>query len=290
MKNTLLIAYSGGAYGTYLEWVLNTLINTDEIQRPFTKVGNSHGSNLGHYIDDITKFINKDIDFITARFHPKIKKTQKLQIVLNDVLDQGSRMILIYPDRDHELLCVNNYMTKIWKTDIYQGPLAYCNPDDIYNNYPVKRNTPLDELPRWIQREHISYNLFDSWRDHVEWYFPDSWSHDKCLIVTTKELLFNFGETISKIMDFWQKPAERDLNDLIPCHNEMLSLQQYIGQDALTRKILDSVQEKTYMSWEPLPIASEAWIQKCLRENGIDFKCHGLEIFPTNTEKLLELC
>ena len=291
MKNTLLIAYNGGAYGTYLEWVLNTVIGDGEIVDPLTEVGNSHGSKLGKFVPDINQLEYLKQNSKTARFHPKTKKTHKLKNNLESILEKFQRMVLIYPDRDQELLCVNNLMTKIWNTDIYQGPMVHCDPKDIYDNYPVQRNTPLDQLPTWIKREHLSFNLFESWRDQVEWYFPDSWNHDRCLVVSTKELLFEFIATIKKIMSFWGENTQRDIEEIIPYHTKMLSLQKHLGQDQLVQKIIDSLHGKTQnLSWNPLPIASEAWIQQHLRNNGIELKCHGLDIFPTDTKTLLELC
>jgi hypothetical protein len=43
------------------------------------------------------------------------------------------------------------------------------------------------------------------------------------------------------------------------------------------------------LHWNPLPLASEAWIQWQLRNLGWEIKCHELDIFPTNSVYLKEL-
>jgi predicted nuclease with RNAse H fold len=42
-------------------------------------------------------------------------------------------------------------------------------------------------------------------------------------------------------------------------------------------------------TWEPLPLPSEAWIQWQLRNLGYELRCHGLDMFPTNSVQLREL-
>jgi hypothetical protein len=294
MNKTLLIAYNGGTYGTYLEWVLNTLLTRNKIQSPFNHNGNSHRSKLGIVLSDVSDVIrlaDSGIEYLTGRFHPKTSKDENLRSNLTSALDRFKKLVLIYPDPSQELMIINNYMTKIWDKEIYQGPMSYTDPSDIYDNYPVDAWTPLDDLPTWIKREHMSYNLFDAWRDQVEWYFPDVWHHDRCLTITTKMLLFDFKSTIEKILDFWGKFPERHPDELLPYHDEMLGLQRHLGQDQITKKIVDSVLiGKESVSWDPLPIASEAWIQRSLRDAGIELRCHGLDVFPCNTKQLSEIC
>jgi hypothetical protein len=291
MKNTLLIAFNGGAYGTYLEWVVNTLMSRDSITNPFTKLGNSHNSNLGQHLIDIygfNNYLNSDNEYLTARVHPKTQSSEKISNNLNYMLDHVPKMILLYPDPDLELMSVCNFVTKIWDTDhIYNGAMSYTNLNDIYEGYNIDPGTDLRTIPAWITREHMSFSLFSSWHDQVEWYFPNVWHHDRCLIVTTKELLNNFKLTIQRIFDFWGTAPVRPISDLETWHKKMLLLQLHLGKDQLCKTIIDSVTNQCDpLSWDNLCMVSQAWIQHQLRLKGYEMLCHDLNEFPTDTDSL----
>ena len=295
MKNTLTIAFNGGAYGTYLEWVLNSLMADGEIQRPFTHLGNSHDSKLGHHLGDIEKFrsyLGSNDCFQTCRLHPKIRKDEDLHNNLEFLLAHTSPVILLYPDREHELMCVCNYMTKIWQGDAYDGPMAYVNADDIYQGYDIKPGTDLRTIPVWVRREHMSFNLFTSWHDQVEWYFPDRWYDPRLMIVTTKELFDDFTGTLTRIKNFWGvQKYNRNIHDMMSFHNDMIQLQQHYGKDQLCARILQSVTTEIdqQFDFDNLCMISQAWIQYQLRLNGYELRCNGLNEFPQNTETLRNL-
>ena len=298
MKDTLVIAYNGGAYGTYLEWALNTLTSTETVVAPFTTVsrqtGTSHrskfGQQLGNGIHGWRKYLLSDLCRSTVRLHPKIHKDQSLACNLNEIANNCSRLILIYPDREHELLCINNYISKTYSgTDIYSGPLKDVDLEEIYKNFPVERGTAVKNIPRWILREHLSYYLIPAWRDQVEWFLPDHWQHKNCMIVYVSDLLYNFETTINSVAHFWQKTLAQDVKCLTAHHDQMLSLQQHLNDDQLCQHIVESTVSNTPFEWSPQSLVNESWIQWRLRSLGFDLRCHELNCFPTNSLTLREL-
>jgi len=294
MKDTLVIAYNGGAYGTYLEWVLNSLLKDEPLRLPFTTKGNSHASKLGHHLGNMSgfrKYINSDNTFVTARIHPKTEKTHNLKVNLEYILDHVSRMIFLYPDRSHELMGVSNYMTKIWLGHYYENAMAYINPDDIYNNYDVDPATDLKDLPVWIQREHMSFNLFDAWRDQVEWYFPDQWRHDRAMIITTRELFDDFENVLQQIENFWGRSYKKNLAEMMHAHSQMIALQPHLDKDRLCAEIVDSAinPEQSTIEFGDIDLVSQAWIQRQLRNNGYEMKCQDLNDFPIDSNQLRSL-
>ena len=292
MKNTLAIAYNGGAYGTYLEWAIATLLSDDQIQEPFTSVGNSHNSKLGHFctLQEIETYVNSNEEHATFRFHPKTEKSHSVRKNLEIVIKDIKGLVLLYPDRLHELMGVCNYMTKIWQGDFFDGAMKYINPNDIYNGYGIDPATPLKNLPVWIRREHMSLNLFNSWHDQVEWYFPDTWSHPRAMIVTTTDLFYNFEEVLHKIQSLTNMKFLRDIREILPYHDHMISLQKNLGKDKLCKQILDSVlRQGPTLTWDDLCIVSQAWIQYQLRNQGYEIQCHNLNGFPTDTQSLQSL-
>jgi len=295
MKDTLIISYENGGYGTYLEWVLNILMTSDTIQSPFTELGNSHRSKLGHHLLDIDGF-NRYIDssdlYLTARVHPKMQVSDNVVDNLNHMLNHVPRLVLLYPDRDHELMCVCNFMTKIpdpsrLSDHPYHGPMVYINKNDIYDNYPISPEIDICDIPAWIMREHMSFNLFSSWQDRADWYLLDHWQHPRCLAITTKELFDNFDQTLDRILKFWQQTPVRSLSELKPWHEEMLRIQPHRGKDKLCKNIIDSVLDQAeHFEWEDLCMVSQSWIQYKLRQNGYEIQCNNLDHFPTDTDNL----
>jgi hypothetical protein len=294
MKNTLVIAYNGGAYGTYLEWVVNALTAEDQIVAPFTAKGTSHRSKFGHQlgngINGWRKYVANALHHRTVRLHPKIFKHEQLADNLNEIANQCNRLILIYPDRQHELLCINNYLSKTYSgPDMFSGPLKDIDLNEIYKQFPVAPGTPPTEIPRWILREYLSYYLIPAWRAQVEWFFPDRWQHKNCMIVYVNDLLYHFESTVTDVLNFWQQPAVHSIKEFAHSHRQMLSLQQHLNDDQLCQKIVESTVNNIAFEWQPQSLANESWIQWQLRCLGFEIQCHELNCFPTNSLSLRQL-
>ena len=294
MKNNLVIAYNGGAYGRYLEWVYNTLISADPIVSPFTKRGNSHNSPYGpgFWIDDLIDHLQTGKERPTVRLHPKTSSSQSIKSNLESVLKHTSQLILMYPDRSHELMCICNYMTKIWSSsDPYDGPMQHVNPADLHRGYGLDPSTDIRTIPLWMRREHMSYYLFDAWHDQVEWYLPERWNDSRVLIITTGQLFDEFENTMTRIATYCGNlKYQRDIADMLPWHAEMISLQPHLGKDQLCENILRAVvQSRDDFEFGELCLTSQAWIQYKLRCLGYEIRCHDLNHFPTDSGHLRTL-
>ena len=161
--------------------------------------------------------------------------------------------------------------------------------DNLYSNWPVKKDTPVDQIPVWIKREILSFNLMPSWYDQVEWYHPDRWSHARCQLVLTNELLHDFESTMQKLQKFCNLEFKKNIADLVPLHNTMLSLQPHLSQDQLCHNIVNYTLDNQLFEWEEIPLPSQSWIQWKLRNRGYEIQCFGLDTFPTNSVQLREL-
>lgn len=289
---TVAIAYSGGLYGTYLEWCLTSLTRDTPIEAPFTSVGNSHkfkGVHVGN-IEGWNHYINSDVQHPFVRLHPKTQKDEKLSNNLTRICKTARSVIYLYPDRDSAVFCVNNYTTKThrnwWLNQLQE---KHINSDLIYHNWPIDSSTEINQISVWVRREFLSFYLMPAWFHQLEWYHPDCWQHPTALVVTPKKLFFDFENTLLDIQQHCNLDFVRPISDLVPYHEKNLALQANIGQDELCADILDAVLTKTYFEWESLPLASEAWIQWQLRNLGFEIQCHGLDRFPTNSVHLKEL-
>lgn len=288
------ILYNAGAYGTYLEWLLTTLTTDCPIIEPFSKNGNSHNY-VGNPVkksmpgwNEYISCIDSSVQFV--RIHPKTLKSESLSKNIETVLDSVDRCIYLYPDQDSVLLNINNYFSKIWDNKWVQEIHDSIGAEKIYKNWPIDPGTPIDLVPNWIRRELLSYYLMPAWYDQVEWYHPDRWQNNQCTTILINQLLNDIEGTLDQIQHdtgiVWVKP----INDILPVHQKMLSLQKHRNQDQLCKDIIQSVtaQIDIDLDWanQELPLVSQSYIQWHLRNLGFEIECHGLDIFPTNSVHL----
>jgi hypothetical protein len=288
-SKTIPIVFNGGAYGTYLEWLLTTLTTDCAIIEPFnTDTGSSHnfrGNHLGN-INNWNTYLNSGknpTQFV--RIHPKLKKTDSISKVLETILSTAERVLYLYPGPDSVVLSINNFYSKIWKDWWLHNFNSSIDPNKIYNNWPIDPKIPMDQIPIWIRREFLSYYLLPAWFDQVEWFHPDKWNHNRCKIILVKELLYNIKEVLEDIRVFTGLKFNKPIELLLPAHEKMLQLQKHQNQDWLCSEIIDSVVNNNEFEWDGqnLSLASQSYIQWKLREIGYEIECHGLDLFPTNS-------
>lgn len=287
---TIAKAFAGGTYGTYLEWCLSTLTSTSAIQSPFTRSGTSHIFKGNHLfdMDGWNRFVAAREQVKFVRLHPKVA-AESLTANLTQLCKQAEFVIHLYPTDDTMLLCINNSFTKVW--DNWWGVQFKTSIDSskIYQNWPVPPDTPIDSVPHWIKREFLSFYLVPAWNDMIEWDHTASWKHPRCLVVTVKDLLFDFENTLQNLVTRLGLDLKKEIKDILPYHKQNLERQKYLTHDQLCKNIVQSVLNNTALSWEPLGLCSEVWIQWSLRNHGFEIRCDGLDTFPTNSVHLKEL-
>ena len=291
LADTIPVVYSGGTYGTYLEWVLTMLTTDCNIISPFNPNGNSHkfvGQHLGSMVG-WTDYVSSATPVCFVRLHPKVYKEESISKNLNIMLSTVNRMIVIYPDKNSILLTVNNIYTKIWK-DWWSVRLTDPEfSENLYSSWKITPGTPHDQIPIWIKREILSFNLMPSWYDMVEWYLPDNWHDPNCLILTVTELLHQFESTLQRIQNFCNLQFVKNIKQFKSYHIQLLQTQQHLNQDEICQKIIQSILSDYYFEWNNLPLISQSWVQWQLRNQGFEIQCNDLNIFPTNSVQLKKL-
>ena len=294
MNNLSVILYSGGSYGTYLHWVLDTLSCRDPIRDPHIKEGNSHGFTKGQLIgmEGWYQFLKEKKDAVQiVKLHPKRQKDESIVQNVRSIGKAATKILHLYPDPSSYLLVIHNYLLKI-SDDLWKGPLKDVNKDNIYNNWNIDPDSPLESIPTWIKREFFSHYLFDAWEAQVEWYLPDVLEETKDYrYFFVKDLLFDFDNTIQQIGHYLGIKFLRPINELHEHHRINLSRQKYLTQQSLAENIVHTTLNDMSLTWNSsdLTIYSEAWIQNRLRMQGFLMKCDGLDFFPTNSVNLKKI-
>ena len=294
-QSTVPILYHGGSYGTYLEWCLTVLTTDLPLTSPFTTIGNSHNF-PGHQLGNIKgwrHYVSSPECWKFVRLHPKTKSDEKLKQNLNEISSHVNFFIYIYPSKDTLLLSLINQFTKIWDDwwDSAFNSRQSISSSKIYENWPVPRDVPINQIPVWIKREFLSYYLMPMYFDQIEWDQPEHHNQHNCVFVSLDNLLYDFKNTILGIINQLNLKLIKPIDLLDPYYHQMSSLQTNVNQGVLCKEILDSISNQTLFDWtnQNLTLVSESYLQWQLRNLGYELRCHGLDTFPTNSVQLKEL-
>lgn len=290
ISETVPIVFTGGCYGTYLQWVLTTITSSCNISPPFNRNGNSHKFNGTHLVNMAgwKEYVQSADPTQFVRLHPKVTKDQSIIENISIILKTVKKILYIYPDTPVILLTINNSFNKIWNSWWEHQFSTSIDPAVIYKNWPVSSNTPIELIPFWVQREFLSLYLMPAWTSLAN---PFVDSNDSVLLINVSDLLYNFESTMKNIQNFLDIPFTKSVDEMVPLHQQMLELQQYTNHDVLCNQIVNTTLSEVLFDWsgQPLSLASESWIQWRLRELGYEMACHGLDILPTNSVQLKEL-
>jgi hypothetical protein len=290
IKQTTVIVYPGGCYGTYLEWCLSTLTNSKHIQSPFNANGNSHNFH-GHQLFDIQgwrRYCDGQQNYKFVRLHPKTEASYSIKHIIFEIASQAHKVIYLYPTKSTLLLSLNNYFNKIWDNWFSQVLSATVDINKLYTNWPVAADTPIEQINPWILREFCSFYLMPMWLDQIGWHdLP--WQHPNVMTVTIEKLLREFSASLADIQNFCELDFERPISTLLPYHDQNLQLQKYLNHDKLCNSAVEATLEGKNFDWQPLGLCSESWVQWQLRNQGYEIQCNGLDTFPTNSLQLKKL-
>jgi hypothetical protein len=276
-KNTTLILYPPGGYGTFLHWALTlvTSKNTSEANKtPFKKDGSSHkfkGTFL--HFEDIPKYLESDDEELFVRSHGDIDWSRPFQKTVDDYKDNFKKIISIHPTENTLQLLLHNVMTKTYNKG--DEDFFIDEPTDIYKIWTQLKNNTDD----WEKREKISY-ILEAQNHYVEHYKINQ--NKKVLQITLDEFIKNTENIIYEILEFTNYNNSK--NNL-PKLNEWRKLQKYTDIDQTILQITNQiVSENMSYDWshKNLSIIDEAKIQMNLRLQDINLKCYQMNVFPSS--------
>lgn len=140
------------------------------------------------------------------------------------------------------------------------------------------------ELETWQSREWFSLFYPESVQE-----FIDAPSHvdDSWLVLTNLDVLYDTTASLVRMIDFCNLQPQGDLNSFV---SQWQQAQDYIVEEfELIDSIVEHTVNYTHLEWEGLCFVSEAIVQKRLRDQGYEIRCHGLNHFPTDTKHLSQL-
>lgn len=276
----IAIMFCGGSFGSTLEYCIRRF--SSEFQTVATTVdeqGSMHSYTKEFHPLDVNTAVSVDptkcqiatpvypgFDRLTApdtviQLRDKLYKDHPTVLVHLPDLSQIHRNSLIFFYKWPE--CINAIM---------KDKAQSWNPS--YRTYT--------DMQRWELREALSFYINDQQihltvKDHA---------HPSWLLVTPNDILFEFKNTIIKILAYCNLTPQLDGIDEF--YQDWFSKQiPLIKEYSLIEKIVKSITEYTgEFEWSPISLIGEAIVQSQLKSCGFELACDGLNTMPTNSAEL----
>lgn len=287
-KSTIPILFSGGAYGSFLEWCLLYFSGQTNVHDPTGITNNnSHAFDGCHLLDmqGWRKYLDNGDFKQFVRFHYKTFEFRSAIDNINEVLSSVDKAILIYCGMDKILLNINNKFDKIYT----EGWLLH-HQFLFKNELSAWGKDNLQDMEKWELREFLSFYIEPQHLDETEVLNLQSFSSNALLKININDLLDDFETTIRLVLQWSDLKTQRIDFDRV--YNNWLPKQIHRNKDKLVGEIVQSVINESNFSWqqEQLTIVDEAFIQMKLRDlHNLKLRCYNLDVFPTNTNDLRKL-
>lgn len=313
-----IISYVPGCYGSWVNWLLLNLSDSDNKQdSPFLTDGSVQSK--GHIIFpsdwysslDRLNFVNDISSDDICRIHPSDSACEDGGASTVDsiqwAVDNLGKTVYLYPDEKSIVWITNNQVDKIHENNKFhleyyfskkyiendkafdsKKPFIFKNHNDIIINWP-KEWDQNNVLSRWIIREFLSLNIYDAMINSLSIRNIDKIKSLEILPINVTDLRDDFLNTVRVIAEYLEIKINCDNDRLNNLYQLWEDTQIHFYKDLLVSNIVDATINNKEFSWPPLSIVDEAFIQHFLRQYKHEIKCHGLNEFPTNSKKLREL-
>lgn len=293
-KDTILIIYPTGGYGTFFEWCLTyfsgeLIFDSSPI---ISETGSAHNF-WGNPLDfpsfpkrnlkslTMEEYLNSDLNFTFARSHANF--FTGLQDYVNRYGPAFKHIIELRPDHTVILEIMLNLFHKIVREDA---------KNQLDFEYKLSSITDDDNI--WEVREKLSFHLRGRYL-HID--LPEH--HvvaPNVITIPISQFCTQSKNCILKVFDSVGMPIDPErklkIDDILA---DWENNQIFLNIDQKCHDFVDAVIAGKDYSWPelnklPYNIFIEAYIQMLLRDlHGFEIKCYNLDVFPTNAKDLKEL-
>lgn len=272
-KNTILILYPPGGYGTFLDWSLNYFTGIIADDLPFLDDGSSHKF-YGWHLDSshcisTRDFLQSDKNVFSCRSHSPIEVSQYLELYGK----YFKKIIIIQPTENTAIQTFCNAMLKVkdhtktqWLTNIY-------SQNQINTNEPI-----------WSQREKLSYYIEGYAKFYHKWYSTDL---SDVHLTNVNDLCYNYKSVLINLIDKLNLKFNSDrFLKIDNIYSEWKTLQPYFDLDNFCSDLAQKIANRIEYQWDStqLNLFSESYVQYLLRSKyNIELNCCNLDIFPCSS-------
>lgn len=281
-KDTVLILYPPGGYGTFIEWALNYYSGETVINDPIvTDTGSCHkfwGNPLdfpvvvhGHESLTSDQYFSSKLNYKFARAHA-VNSTVNFQEYVDKINPYVKQIVYLEPSISTQLLLLHNVF------------------DKTKNGSKIKESTiknKNDNDPIWKTRENISF-----WFSGHQHYVRD-WvavSNSDFLSVPISVFVAQPKQTLERLFSELDIPIDSSRwNRVDQMIDRWKNYQKNLQLDSLCSTIIDATVSGKNFNWNrsDLTLHCEAFVQWALRDlHKLELKCYNLDVFPDSTQEL----
>jgi hypothetical protein len=255
------------------------------------------------HTDEYHTMINKDLTFLSEHFDKIIAIIYDQQSVLwqqNNIFDKSLMTDEWFASR----LAPYGYSKQSFKQMFARNPIERVRGEIDHEINLESSSFRVENLMGWHKNNIYDFELWEL-RELMSFYWftrtdgeIDAWEknkllhQDKIMFISINDIKNDFINTVIKsAQHFDVSVPDEMIEPLQQVYRHWLPLQKQINKDQICNQIVNSLRDKIPFDWRDcnLSIVDEAWIQKTLRNNRIEIRCHNLNVFPTNTEEFLPL-
>jgi hypothetical protein len=281
-KDTILIVYPVGGYGTLLEWMLNYYSGEPVVDSPFVTDSGSAHLFEGNHLDLPFKFrmssddyFNSPLNFKFARSHA-ITPSLSAQAYSDLYKPFVKKIVHLNPTVTSSLLLLHNSFTKTARFGIQR------KADSLQNVIPTD--------PLWKQREALSF-WFSNFHNYVSVW--NRISDPEIVTINIDDFIESTGDVLVSLFD--KLELELDYTryaNFNAMRENWLTHQQYLHVNQLCNNIIKSTVDGLIFEWDSahLSLHDEAFVQWALRDlHKLGLRCYNLNEFPTTSIDLRAL-
>lgn len=278
----IIVLFPAGAFGSTVEYCLRQFsCELTKVKATVLDNGSMHGYQKEFHPLTVDEFARNQLDYeIVTPVYPGFDYLSPLQTIqqFEQYLDHNQKVVLIYfKDLD---MAQRNQLFCYHKIPILFDTIMTNKHKDWNSNYQSWHDMQIYEL-----REALSFHI-DQLQGFLE--IPKQ-VNQNWLFVTPDDLLYNFKNTVLKIMNYLDltQDTQHNLDDF---YKIWMPRQKYILDEFdLINQITQHIESGGDLIWKKLSIMGEAIVQSRLRKMGLEIACNRLDQFPTSTQDLRKI-
>lgn len=273
----IIVLFPSGAFGSTIEYSIRQFSNElRKVEATVTEFGSMHSYTKEFHpitFEEFLKIKNNNYEIVTPVYPGHNYKTSSETIKeLKRSINLSQKVVLVYFSNLD--MAKRNQLFGFYKISNFLNVIM----KDKQTAWNVSYNSYTDMQPFELREALSLFIDQQSEKLEISKVIDKNW-----LCITPDDLLYNFKNTILKIIDYCGL-TENNSTSIDEFYKLWFEKQQYIlNEFEIVNKVIDSITSGEYFSWEPISIMGEAIIQSRLRQHGIEIICFNLNIFPTNT-------
>lgn len=258
----LTVLFAPGTSGTYLTWVIQSILYQTGPGVSVSVDGSAHDLRYKSLISNL------------------ISQTHYLNQVNTDYV------VCVRPDQDHALDYIDNEFEKAchwdltWMLDLNIGEDKLVK--EVNHGYGTNYDC-ITDVPQWVLREYISFWI-DDWLN--DWIDFNKYSIKHGVVVDATDILQNLDQVIKDVAKYLD--VSYNSPDL-GVHREYANKQKHWNKQLDCIQWVNDVVNNVDAEYPGTTIFDEAYVQSLLRTQGYEIKCTELNQFPANTQEMKEL-